>query len=388
MTKPDVKKPSYVIVSPDDLYILFEELSSNGYKIIGPAIRDGAISYEYLKSPQDLPVGYIDRQEAGHYSLNATDKKLFFNYRAAANTWKRYLYPPRQKLWEAMKKNKGFKIDNNRGKASRLAFLGVLPCDLSAINILDKILIEGPYTDSLYRNIRKKNLIIASNCTSSGSNCFCVSMNTGPRALSSFDLAFTEIIIDKKHMYVFESGSEPGSKLLNEIPHRKAAKVEIDCAESAIKNTASGMVKKLDMKNIQNLLDRCFDHPNWQKIASRCLTCGNCTMICPTCFCSTVEDITDLPGDTARRWRSWDSCFTREYSYIAGGSVRHTARARYRQWFTHKLANWHSQFGTSGCVGCGRCVTWCPVGIDITEEARLFRESGIMLHGSISKEDK
>ena len=110
-------------------------------------------------------------------------------------------------------------------------------------------------------------------------------------------------------------------------------------------------------------------------MAERCLTCGNCTLVCPTCFCTNVEDVGDLTGDHAERWRVWDTCFSVDYSYIHGGSVRPSGRARYRQWLTHKLATWHDQFDSSGCVGCGRCITWCPVGIDITQEVAAIRET-------------
>ena len=127
--------------------------------------------------------------------------------------------------------------------------------------------------------------------------------------------------------------------------------------------------------NLQALLYRNYNNERWQDLAQRCLDCGNCTMACPTCFCSKVEDITDLTGDHAERWREWDSCFTMDFSYIHGGSVRATTRSRYRQWLVHKLATWLDQFGSSGCVGCGRCITWCPVGIDLTEEVRLIRGS-------------
>jgi Fe-S-cluster-containing hydrogenase component 2 len=119
-------------------------------------------------------------------------------------------------------------------------------------------------------------------------------------------------------------------------------------------------------------LQAALEHPRWDDVARRCLTCGNCTMVCPTCFCTQVTDTTDLTGDHAERWRRWDSCFTLEYSHVHGGSVRTSTRSRYRQWLTHKLSTWHDQFGTTGCVGCGRCIAWCPVGIDLTEEVRAL----------------
>jgi Fe-S-cluster-containing hydrogenase component 2 len=131
----------------------------------------------------------------------------------------------------------------------------------------------------------------------------------------------------------------------------------------------------MDTRGIKELLYRNYEHPRWDNVATRCLTCANCTMVCPTCFCTTVEDVTDLSGDHAERWRKWDSCFTMDFSYIHGGSVRATPKSRYRQWLTHKLATWFDQFGSSGCVGCGRCITWCPVAIDLTEEVRAIRDS-------------
>jgi formate hydrogenlyase subunit 6/NADH:ubiquinone oxidoreductase subunit I len=104
-------------------------------------------------------------------------------------------------------------------------------------------------------------------------------------------------------------------------------------------------------------------------VAQRCLACTNCTLVCPTCFCVAVEDTTDLAGDHVERHRRWDSCFTAGHSYVHGGSVHASTASRYRQWMTHKLSTWFDQFGSSGCVGCGRCIAWCPAAIDITEEA-------------------
>ena len=127
------------------------------------------------------------------------------------------------------------------------------------------------------------------------------------------------------------------------------------------------------LDGVHDLLYNNFEHPFWDDVGARCLACGNCTMVCPTCFCVTVEDSTDLAGDVAERRRRMDSCFSTAFTYVYGGSTRTSTRARYRQWLTHKLAGWVDQFGAVGCVGCGRCITWCPVGIDLTAEVASLR---------------
>lgn len=158
-----------------------------------------------------------------------------------------------------------------------------------------------------------------------------------------------------------------------EVPHREATDYERQVAEDIVAKTAQQMGRELNTDNLKNLLYQNYEHPRWEDVANRCLSCGNCTMVCPTCFCTAVEDTTDLTGESAERWRKWDSCFTLDFTHLHGGSVRVSTKSRYRQWMTHKLATWIDQFGGSGCVGCGRCITWCPVGIDITEEVAAMR---------------
>ena len=149
--------------------------------------------------------------------------------------------------------------------------------------------------------------------------------------------------------------------------------MEAEMSEKLVKQAAAKMGRTLDTTDIKELLYRNSDHPRWDDAARRCLSCTNCTLVCPTCFCTTVEDVTDLSGGLAERRRRWDSCFTMDFSYIHGGYIRPSIKARYRQWMTHKLASWIDQFSASGCVGCGRCITWCPVGIDITVETAAIR---------------
>ena len=234
---------------------------------------------------------------------------------------------------------------------------------------------NGQYIDQHYKSQRKDTFIVAVNCGKAGGTCFCVSMNTGPKATFGFDLAMTEILEGETHYFLLETGTELGAEILREIPHKEASEKVKCAAVDVLKKTAEQMGRSMDTSNIKDLFYRNYEHPRWNNVAERCLTCANCTMVCPTCFCTTVEDVTDLTGEHAERWRKLDSCFTMDFSYIHGGSVRASTKSRYRQWITHKLATWIDQFGTSGCVGCGRCITWCPVAIDITEEVHAIRES-------------
>jgi ferredoxin len=263
-----------------------------------------------------------------------------------------------------------------------LAFFGVRSCDLHAIDIQDRILVRGRFVDRDYAARREGAFVVAANCFEPGGTCFCVSMGTGPRVRAGFDLALTEIL-EGEHRLLVEAGSERGGELMRELPGRPAGEADTSAATRAVDGAAERMGRQMDSFDLRGLLARNLEHPRWNDVAERCLTCGNCTMVCPTCFCTTIEDHTDLTGDHAERWRTWDSCFSVDHAFIHGGSVRPTNRSRYRQWMTHKLGTWHDQFGTSGCVGCGRCITWCPVGIDITEEVAAIRGTDEeVAHGS------
>jgi len=245
----------------------------------------------------------------------------------------------------------GFDIEPASNEAPRYALLGVRSCELHAMAIQDKVFLGGRYVDPVYRARRDNVFTVAVNCAEAGGTCFCVSMNTGPKATAGYDLALTEIIDGGRHYFVAEAGSDLGRELLAEVEHGEAASEEQAAAEAATKQAAAQMERSMDTAGLRELLYRNYENPSWDAVAGRCLTCGNCTMVCPTCFCVTVEDTTDLTGEHVERWRRWDSCFTTDFSYIHGGSIRWSPKSRYRQWMTHKLATWIDQFGSSGCVG-------------------------------------
>ncbi|MBI5217125.1 MAG: 4Fe-4S dicluster domain-containing protein [Ignavibacteriae bacterium] len=358
---------------------LLTALQQRGYCVLGPTVRDGAIAYDEVPSSDNFPVGWTDEQRNGAYRLKKRTDNALFGYVVGPYSWKKFLFPPVLKLFSAKRNGKSFDAQptTHNSQLTKFAFIGVRSCELHALGIQDTIFTKGEYIDPHYQSLREQVFVIAVNCTEAGGTCFCVSMNTGPKASSGFDLALTEIINEKEHYFVVESGSEQGKEILKELSLPAADATSIKEASRRVQNAAQHMGKTMNTTNVKQLLQENFEHPRWDDTAKRCLTCANCTMVCPTCFCTTVEDVTDLTGEHAERWRKWDSCFTMDFSYIHGGSIRPSVKARYRQWMTHKLSTWFDQFGTSGCVGCGRCITWCPVGIDITEEVRAIQNNRI-----------
>jgi ferredoxin len=361
------------IIDRGGLDRLFEALARRGYRLIGPAVRDGAIVYDELRSTADLPVGWTDEQEGGTYRLKRREDQALFGYVVGPHSWKRYLHPPARRLWQARLDGRAIEIVPEQDETPRYAFIGVRACELHAIAIQDKVFLDGLQVDASYQARREQSFTVAVNCGQAGNTCFCVSMQAGPRATAGFDLALTEIIGAGRHEFLVESGSDRGGALLQDVPSREATDEDRAAAQRIVEATAGQMGRHMDTTGIKELLYRNIEHPRWDDVAARCLACGNCTMVCPTCFCTTVEEVTDLTGEHAERWQTWDSCFTLDFSHVHGGSVRASTKARYRQWMTHKLATWIDQFGSSGCVGCGRCITWCPVAIDITEEVRAIR---------------
>ena len=366
-------EPHRATIEPEELETLVAVLRGRGYLVVGPTIRDEAIVYEELDGARDLPIGWTEKQEAATYRLERRADQARFGYAVGPHSWKRFLFPPRVRLWRAHRNGDGgLEVEEDALDAKPLAFLGVRSCDLHAIAIQDSVFVGGKVVERDYAARREGAFVVAANCFEPSGTCFCVSMGTGPRAETGYDLALTEIL-EEEHRLLVEVGSERGAEVLAELRSRPANQVDLDGAARAVDGAAERMGRHMDTRDLPDLLAENLEHPRWDDVADRCLTCGNCVLVCPTCFCSTVEDHNDLSGEHAERWRTWDTCFSVDHAYIHGGSFRSTPRSRYRQWMTHKLGTWQDQFGTSGCVGCGRCITWCPVAIDITEEVAAIR---------------
>lgn len=348
---------------------LLAELVDRGYDLVGPTVRDGAIVLDRIDGVADLPEGVRERQGPGTYRLQQEGDGLLFAWAHGPDSAKRFLFPPREDLMTATRDDGELHLHAAPREVRRLAFIGLRSCDLHAIAVQDRVFLEGPAPDARYATRRREAFFVGVNCAIPGSTCFCSSMDTGPRCTLGFDIALTEL----GHGFVAEVGTERGEQILDALGARAATDAEDAEVERVRSVAVETMGRQFDTSDIGGLLSGNRDHPRWADVAERCLACGNCTSACPTCFCHDVVDTSDITGTTATRTREWASCFSVEFSHTAGGDVRTGREARYRQWLTHKFSSWIDQFGTSGCVGCGRCITWCPVGIDVTEEIAAIR---------------
>ena len=368
------------------LQALVDHLVTQGYVVIAPTVQSGAIVNAAVTSIDELPRGWGDEQDAGRYRLRRRDDEALFGYAAGAQSAKPVFFPAEEVLWRGRRTSDGFAVDAESvepggGDPPPYALLGVRSCDLSAVGIHDVVLTARVHGDVAYAARRAAAFVVAVTCSDPSGSCFCVSMGTGPRPEQGrgapYDLSLTELLDGGPHRFVVEVASDRGAELLDEIAAAPAPADDVAAGDRVAETAAARMGRTMDTDGLKDLLYAAADSPIWDDVATRCLACGNCTAVCPTCFCTDVEDVTDLTGDVAGRTRVWDSCFDAGYSFIHGGTVRASTKARYRQWMTHKLASWVDQFGMTGCVGCGRCVTWCPAAIDITAEAAALRAEAV-----------
>ena len=351
-----------------ELQSLIARLREDGYAVVGPRVADGAIVFGEIQDIADLPRGVRDEQTPGRYRLAMVDDGEIFAHVNGPQSLKPLVFPPRTTVLELSRVGGSWAAKAPEPPRPRTAVLGVRSCDLHGLAIQDRVFLGGPHRDPEYAARREGLFLVAVECGRSASTCFCVSRNTGPAVTAGADLILTEL----PDGFVVRAGSERGEAIAGRLPARAATGEECDAAGEVPRRAALQQTRAIDASTVRDTLMNNLDHARWDDVAKRCLACANCTMVCPTCFCSTVDEVSELSGDRVIRERVWESCFNEEHSWMAGGAVHSTVKSRYRQWLTHKLATWHDQFGVSGCVGCGRCITWCPVGIDITEEVHAM----------------
>ena len=360
---------STITIEKQAFNLLLSHLKEEGYLSIGPRVKNESLVYEEIESLDDLPQGYSTEQKPGYFRLIREKHSRYFDIIPGAHSWKQFLFPSSVELFTLHKNGKGWENTTQPTETPSYAFIGVRACELAAIQIQDNIFMRSDFTDPTYRARRQRVFILSVNCTHPAGSCFCTSMGTGPRTKEMFDLSLTEL----DDVFVLTIGSQIARRMMTGIPFEDASGYILTNVEHKLNNAEQQMRRKLDTSDLPELIIEHLDHPYWNEIGKRCLSCGNCTQVCPTCFCWDTMDEMSLDGNTTKRTRVWDSCFNPGYSHQAGGNTRPTIYSRYRQWLSHKLGTWKQQYGTLGCIGCGRCITWCPAEIDITEEIAALR---------------
>lgn len=346
---------------------LFEVLKQAGFQCVAPQVREGTIVYDILEECAQLPRGVSDQQAPGKYRLTQQDDNpRYFAWANGAEALKPMTFAPREILWKAERDVQGqLRFVESGLEFKPLAVFGVRPCDLAALHILDQHFAYNTYADKYYNARRRQMLLISVDCSHPAPTCFCASTGDGPNANSGFDIALTEL----DDGFLIRTKSSQGKELVEKLPTTEATTFQLSQADKQFEHAVASQTRTLPSHHLKDSLFANLEHPRWKEVGARCLSCGNCTSVCPTCFCHNEVEVAELDGKSSAHYRQWDSCFTLGHSYMHSEVLRKETHLRYRQWLTHKLGSWHDQYQRSGCVGCGRCITWCPVGIDITEEA-------------------
>lgn len=347
---------------------LVATLMAQGYACLGPALENGAIVMRELAVTDALPRGLQADQAPGCYRLTQDPHNRYFAWANGPQAIKPQVFAPKESMWRVERDAKGaLQFRAVLPDISKQAIIGVRACDLAALALQDAHFLR----DAHYAHRREHLFLVAVQCAVPASTCFCASTGDGPTPSIGYDISLAEL----EAGFVVWAGSTKGAAIVEVLNLSPATSQQIDAAQQQGEAAAASQTRSLPGRNLNEALMSRLEHPRWDEVAVRCLACGNCTAVCPTCFCHAEGDEPSLDGHSSEHGRVWDSCFGESHGHLHGFNVRPDIRSRYRQWLTHKLATWHEQFGRSGCVGCGRCIAWCPVGIDLTEEVAALTAS-------------
>lgn len=363
-----------VFLPHERLDALLAAIRAAGWQCVGPRVEQGAIVMAPLAGGESLPRGLQADQAPGRYRPGTDAQRRYFAWANGPQAIKPLTFAPQESLWRVVRDADGaLAFEAVVAAAPKLAVIGVRACDLAALALQDAHFLHEGRIDAHYAARRAQLFLVAVQCAVPAATCFCASTGDGPTPTVGYDLALAEL----DDGFVIVAGSMPGRTVLQGLDLAAATPAQIAAARAQGDAAAAAQTRHLPGRDLRDVLMARLEHPQWDAVAARCLACGNCTAVCPTCFCHAEHEMPALDGTSSRHLREWDSCFGATHGHLHGFNVRPDIRTRYRQWLTHKLAGWHDQFGRSGCVGCGRCIAWCPAGIDFTAEvAALTGASG------------
>jgi len=337
------------ILTKENLPAFIEELKGE-YEVIGPKRSGDMFVFDHIDESEELELDYP--------TTRLPPKKIFL--------------PQREPLYEYEKKEGDVVIRDLRERwDKKRVLLGVHPCDIAGLLCLDKVF-GLEYDDPYYWERRNSTVIIGITCKEPCEHGFCDVMETGPDAARGYDLLMTDI----GGKYYLRPGSELGEKLLKADYFGEATEDDTRRRDAAIEGVRRKMKTDLDISGIEGRMKERVDDELWSEYTERCVLCGACNFVCPTCHCFTIRDETNFTGTKGRRVRVWDACHFKNFALIAGGlNFRGKKDSRIKHRIYDKLYYSKEKYGEFFCVGCGRCATFCPAEIDIKEVARKVQEA-------------
>lgn len=323
-----------------DLPKFIELLRNLGYEVFGPKQKEGVLVLDRVENgvELDLPLTMLP------------PKKLFF--------------PPREILYSYERVEGRVVLQDPLESLSKpLAVIGIRPCDLNGLLILDRVF-KGEFKDPFYLERRERAFLACFHCREPAEYCFCDAMGAGPSIEKGYDLLATDL----GDRYFFRSGSEAGERVLKDEVFKDALEEDRAQAQAELERLKSKLRSGLNIRGLAERIKTKFWSRFWDERTSKCVLCGACNLVCPTCYCFTVVDETDFTGEKGKRVRVWDPCHFKGFALIAGGlNFRGDRISRIKLRIYHKLCYSVEQRGTYDCVGCGRCIEYCPAHIDLRE---------------------
>jgi ferredoxin len=315
-----------------DIRPVLERLAAGG-KLVAPVAEAGGFAFRRVGQAEKVRLDFYNTAESPK-DLFFPQSEVLFSYDAA-----------------------GIAVPEPAGEQ---VLLGIRPCDLAALPLLDRVFGEGPFRDPGYLARRERTVLVAVACDRPRASCFCTSFGLSPGHVAGADM----VLYPDEGGYLVRAQTEAGEALMAEWPGEAVAPGEAEAVAARYRSMETPLGRRIRLEGVAEALDGMFDHPMWEQIAARCLSCGICTYTCPTCHCFQLTD--EAKGEAGKRVRCWDSCMFPEFTRMAGGhNPRPDKKARVRQRFMHKLNYFVRRWEEYLCVGCGRCVESCPVGLDI-----------------------
>ena len=296
---------------------------------------------------------------------------------------KEILFPETEVLFEYKTDGKNVtEIIERTDLEEKNIIFGIRPCDAHSFVLLENFFAFGDVKDEIFLKKRKNSLLIGIGCNTPRSTCFCTSLEGHPFMKDDMDI----FLVNLGEKYLVEAISDKGKELINRLNWlADVKKQDIKKAEDLSKEAEELIETKLDLKDIDKILDPNFEHPIWEEISEICIGCGTCSYLCPTCTCFDVIDQNDQYHKKGRRIRIWDTCQFCLYTlHTSGHNPRNTCIERCRNRILHKFCYYPENYDTLGCVGCGRCIQLCPVNNDLRAIIEKVNKIKVKKEGKVS----